>query len=131
VTTAVTTAVTTVPTGTVTPTTIAPVEAPPPGTCAAEAGPIRAAVNAGVPGALDGARATECRLAAVDATWAVMRLEAKPGAGFAATTVLLHNNAGTWTIAASGTADVGCGTAPQQVLVDLGLFCSGTGGGAR
>jgi hypothetical protein len=129
---------TTAPVTTVPPaTTVAPTtttalpEGAPPGTCAAEAAAIRAAVDAGVPGAHDGAQVAECRLAAVDATWAIVRLEAKPGTGFAAATVVLHSSAGAWTIVDSGTGDVGCGKAPQQVLVDLGLFCTGTGGSAR
>ena len=123
--------VTTVAPATTAPATTAPAAAPVPGTCAAEATAIRAAVDAGVAGALDGAEVAECRLAAVDATWAVMRLEAKPGSGFAATTVLLHSSDGTWTIADSGTGEVGCGRAPQQVLVDLGLFCIGAGGSGQ
>ena len=65
----------------------------------------------------------------VDTTWALARLEAKPGAEFAATSVLLHGGGGAWAIVDSGTDGVGCGKAPQQVLVDLGLFCAGSGGG--
>jgi hypothetical protein len=31
---------------------------------------------------------------------------------------------------ATGGTNAGCGQAPQQVIVDLGQFCAGTGGGA-
>ena len=84
-----------------------------------------------MPGAHDRAQVAECRLAAADTTWAIARLEAKPGAEYAATTVLLHGGGGSWAVVDSGADGVGCGKAPQQVLVDLGLFCAGTGGGTR
>ena len=69
-----------------------------------------------------------CRLAASDPTWAAVQLAAKPGAQFDAVTVIVHGGAGSWTIVASGGTDAGCGAAPQQVIVDLGQFCAGTGG---
>ncbi len=70
-----------------------------------------------------------CRLAASDPSWAAVNLAAKPGAQFAAVTVIAHGGAGSWSIVAQGGTDAGCGQAPQQVIVDLGQFCAGTGGG--
>jgi hypothetical protein len=55
-------------------------------------------------------------------------LAAKPGATFSPLTVILHAGAGAWTVVASGGTDAGCGSAPQQVIVDLGQFCAGRGG---
>jgi len=58
-------------------------------------------------------------------------LAAKPGAQFSAVTVILHGGAGSWAVVAQGGTNAGCGQAPQQVIVDLGQFCAGTGGGAQ
>ena len=69
-----------------------------------------------------------CRLAASDPSWAAVNLAAKPGAEFAAVTVIVHGGAGSWSIVAQGGTNAGCGQAPQQVIVDLGQFCAGTGG---
>jgi len=99
-----------------------------PGSCGVDAGPIAAAIDAAVAGARTGAAVTECRHAAVDPSWVLVRLEAKPGAQFAPTSVLLQGGGGSWTIVDSGSNQVGCGKAPQQVLVDLGLLCLGSGG---
>jgi hypothetical protein len=57
-----------------------------------------------------------------------VNLAAKPGAQFAALTVIVHGGAGSWSVVAQGGANAGCGQAPQQVIVDLGQFCAGTGG---
>ncbi|MEX1008243.1 MAG: hypothetical protein WD271_10425 [Acidimicrobiia bacterium] len=117
---------------TVAPTTSAP-PAPgspagsPPGPCGVEVGAIRAAVDNGVTGARDGAEVAECRLAAVDPSWALVFLDPKSGAEFAESTVVLHGGGGAWTIVDMGTSQIGCGKVPQQVLVDLGLFCVGSG----
>jgi hypothetical protein len=70
-------------------------------------------------------------LAASDPSWAAVNLDAKPGAQFAALTVIAHGGAGSWSVVAQGGTSAGCGAAPQQVIVDLGQFCVGTGGGAR
>jgi hypothetical protein len=99
-----------------------------PGPCGIDAGPITAAVDAGVAGARTNATLTDCRHAAVDTSWVLVHLEAKPGTQFAPTSVLLHGGGGSWTIVDSGSNQVGCGKAPQQVLVDLGLLCVGSGG---
>jgi hypothetical protein len=102
----------------------------PPGPCGTDAGPIRVAIDAGVNGAAN-ADVIGCRLAASDPSWAAVNLGAKPGAQFAAVTVILHGGAGSWSVVAQGGSDAGCGDAPQQVIVDLGQFCAGTGGGAQ
>jgi hypothetical protein len=103
----------------------------PPGPCGADTGPIRAAIDAAVAGAAQSADVATCRLAASDPTWAAVDLAAKPGAQFGALTVIVHGGAGSWTVVAQGGPDAGCGQAPQQVIVDLGQFCAGTGGGAQ
>ncbi|HEY3672241.1 MAG TPA: hypothetical protein VGN51_15000 [Acidimicrobiia bacterium] len=103
----------------------------PPGPCGTDSATIRAAVDAAVNGAAQSADVASCRLAASDPTWAAVNLAAKPGAQFAAVTVVVHRGAGSWTVVAQGGADAGCGDAPQQVIVDLGQFCAGTGGGAQ
>jgi hypothetical protein len=110
-------------------TTTAPAADAPPGPCGADTGPVRAAVDAGVANAEADADVASCRLAPSDPTWAAVRLAAKPGATFTPLTVILHGGAGAWTVVASGGTDAGCGSAPQQVVVDLGQFCAGTGGG--
>jgi hypothetical protein len=110
-------------------TTVAPANGEPPGPCGAETAAIRAAIDAGVAGAQAGADVATCRLAATDTAWAAVQLAAKPGAQFDALTVVLHRDAGAWAIVATGGASAGCGKAPQQVIVDLGQFCAGTGGG--
>jgi hypothetical protein len=110
-------------------TTVAPANGAPPGPCGVDTGPIRAAVDAGVAGAQAAADLASCRLAASDVTWAAVQLTAKPGAQFDPLTVILHGGAGSWTIVATGGTGAGCGQAPQQVIVDLGQFCVGTGGG--
>lgn len=131
------TTTTTVAASTTVPTTAAPpsTTAPPttaaiPGACGNAGGAIRAAVDAGVPGAATGADVTECRLAASDARWALVRLVPKAGSTFAPTTVILQGG-GSWAVVATGGVDAGCGKAPQQVIADLGQFCVGTGGGGR
>jgi hypothetical protein len=101
----------------------------PPGPCGTNTATIRGAVDAAVSGAAQSADIASCRLAASDPTWAAVNLAAKPGAQFAAVTVVVHGGAGSWTVVAQGGADAGCGAAPQQVIVDLGQFCAGTGGG--
>jgi hypothetical protein len=111
-------------------TTAAPVNGAPPGPCGADSGPIRAAIDAGVANAQTNADVASCRLAASDPTWAAAQLAAKPGAQFDALTVILHGGAGAWSIVATGGTSAGCGAAPQQVIVDLGQFCAGTGGGS-
>jgi hypothetical protein len=110
-------------------TTTAPAADAPPGPCGADTGPVRAAIDAGVADARADAEVASCRLAASDPSWAAVQLAAKPGATFRALTVILHGGAGAWSIVASGGTDAGCGSAPQQVIVDLGQFCAGTGGG--
>ena len=57
-----------------------------------------------------------------------MQLVPKPGSGFAPLIVVLQGGGGTWSIVAQGGPDAGCGEAPQQVLVDLGVVCGSTGG---
>ena len=118
---------TTVPASTTT--TGAPTNGEPPGPCGADAGAIRAAIDAGVAGAQAGADVATCRLAASDVSWAAVQLAAKPGAEFDPVAVILHGGAGSWAIVATGGTNAGCGQAPQQVIVDLGQFCAGTGGG--
>jgi hypothetical protein len=113
----------------VTTTTAAPANGPPPGPCGADTEPIRAAIDAGVPNAPANADVASCRLAASDPTWAAVQLAAKPGAQFDALTVIVHGAAGSWSVVASGGSNAGCGAAPQQVIVDLGQFCAGSGGG--
>ncbi len=119
------------PASTIAPTTtVAPANGAPPGPCGVDAGPIRTAIDAGVAGAQAGADVASCRLAASDVTWAAVQLVAKPGAEFDPLTVILHGGAGAWAIVATGGTGAGCGQAPQQVIVDLGQFCVGTGGGS-
>jgi hypothetical protein len=110
-------------------TTLAPPNGSPPGPCGTATTAIRAAIDAGVAGAQAGADIESCRLAASDTTWAAVRLAARPGAQFDALTVIVHDQAGAWAIVATGGTNAGCGLAPQQVIVDLGQFCAGTGGG--
>jgi hypothetical protein len=110
-------------------TTVAPPNGAPPGPCGTDTGAIRAAIDAGVAGAQAGADVASCRLAASDTSWAAVQLAAKPGAQFDTRTVILHGGAGSWAIVATGGTSAGCGQAPQQVIVDLGQFCAGTGGG--
>jgi hypothetical protein len=81
-----------------------------------------------VTGAAQTADVASCRLAASDPSWAAVNLAAKPGAQFAALTVIVHGGAGSWSVVAQGGTNAGCGQAPQQVIVDLGQFCAGTGG---
>ena len=69
-------------------------------------------------------------VAASDPSWAAVQLAEKPGTTFSALTVILHGGAGAWSVVAHGGADAGCGSAPQSVIVDLGQFCAGSGGGA-
>ena len=123
------TTTTTAPVTTAAPTTAAPTSTTgPPGPCGADAGPIRVAIDAAVSGAGQNADVASCRLAASDPSWAAVNLAAKPGAQFAALTVIVHGGAGSWSVVAQGGANAGCGQAPQQVIVDLGQFCAGTGG---
>jgi hypothetical protein len=102
----------------------------PPGPCGTDTGPIRAAIDAAVTGAAANAQVDSCRLAASDPSWAAVALTARPGAQFDALTVIVHGGAGSWSVVAQGGPGAGCGQAPQQVIVDLGQFCAGTGGGA-
>jgi hypothetical protein len=110
-------------------TTVAPASGEPPGPCGTDTGAIRAAIDAAVAGAQGGADVASCRRAPSDTAWAAVELAAKPGAQFDAVTVIVHGGAGSWTIVATGGTNAGCGQAPQQVIVDLGQFCAGTGGG--
>jgi hypothetical protein len=134
-TTAAVTTTTAPPTTAPTTTTVAPTTTTvptsttgPPGPCGTDARPIRVAIDAAVIGAAQGADVTSCRLAASDPTWAAVNLVAKPNVQFGAVTVIVHGGAGSWTVIAQGGTDAGCGQAPQQVIVDLGQFCLGTGG---
>jgi hypothetical protein len=86
-------------------------------------------VFAAVTGASTNAQVAACRLAASDPSWAAVQLTARPGARFTAATVIVHDAAGSWSVVAQGGTSAGCGQAPQQVIVDLGQFCAGTGGG--
>ena len=123
---------TTTPATTAPATTAAPTSTTgPPGPCGTDAGPIRVSVEAAVTGASANADVASCRLAASDPSWAAVQLTAKPGAQFDALTVILHGGAGSWAVVAQGGSNAGCGQAPQQVIVDLGQFCAGTGGSAR
>jgi hypothetical protein len=88
-------------------------------------------IDAAVTGASANADVASCRLAASDPSWAAVQLTAKPGAQFDALTVILHGGAGSWAVVAQGGSNAGCGQAPQQVIVDLGQFCAGTGGSAQ
>lgn len=119
---------TTAPASTTTTTDEAP-RAPLPDPCGAETATIRLAIDNGVEGARDGADIETCRIAAVDSSWAAVRLTARGGSGFAPVTVLLQGGGGSWSIVDRGDGNVGCGRAPQQVLVDLGVVCASTGGG--
>lgn len=122
-----TTTTTTAPASTTpTTTTLPPGALPDP--CGAETATIRLAIDNGVEGAAAGADIDACRLAAVDTTWASVQLVPKPGSGFAPLIVLLQGGGGTWSIVAQGGPEAGCGRAPQQVLVDLGVVCGSTGG---
>ena len=115
--------------GTATTTTV-PMDDAPPGPCGADTASIRAAVDAAVANAQADADLVSCRLAASDPSWAAVQLAEKPGTTFSALTVILHGGAGAWSVVAHGGADAGCGSAPQSVIVDLGQFCAGSGGGA-
>jgi hypothetical protein len=114
---------------TTTTTTAAPAPVDLPDPCGTEGATIKAAIDAGVDGAAASAQIDQCRLAAIDPSWAAVRLTAKPGADFESVTVLMQGGGGSWAIIATGSTNVGCGTAPQQVLVDLGIVCSSAGGG--
>ena len=103
--------------------------AAPPGPCGVDTGSIRAAIDAGVPNAAAAAELASCRVAASDPTWASVQLTARAGAQFDPVTVIVHGGAGSWAIVASGGPSAGCGRAPQSVIVDLGQFCAGNGGG--
>ena len=100
-----------------------------PDACGVDSAAIEAAVNKGVDGASTRSQVDQCRLAAVDKTWAAVRLVAKPGADFAATTVVLHGGGGSWAIVGTGGTATVCNQAPQQVLVDLSIGCTSGGGG--
>ncbi|MFN8025092.1 MAG: hypothetical protein U0W40_01685 [Acidimicrobiia bacterium] len=102
-----------------------------PGACGNAATAIKTAVDAGVPDAATNAEVTECRLAASDTTWALVRLEPKAGSSFAETTVILQGGGAAWNVIATGGTNAGCGKAPQQVIADLGQFCVGSGGGGQ
>jgi hypothetical protein len=117
-------------TSTTTSTPATPAGDTPPGPCGTDTGAVRAAIDATITDAPADADLSSCRLAPSDPTWAAAQLVAKPGATFTPLTVILHTGAGAWTVVARGGTDAGCGSAPQQVIVDLGQFCAGTGGGA-
>ena len=122
----------TAPITTVAPATTAPVTTVVvPGACGNLGGVIKAAVDTGVPGAAASADVSECRLAASDTTWALVRLAPKAGSSFAATTVVLQGGGSAWSVVATGGTSAGCGKAPQQVIADLGQFCVGSGGGGQ
>ncbi len=133
VTTTTAAATTVAPTTTVAPATTTPptTTVAVPGECGSVGGAIRVAVDAGVQGASTNADMTECRLAASDATWALVQLAPKVGSSFTATTVILQGGGGSWSVVATGGTSAGCGKAPQQVIADLGQFCVGSGGGAQ
>ncbi len=123
------TTTTSAPVTTAAPTTSVPTSTTgPPGPCGTDTGPIRVAIDAAVTGAAQTADVASCRLAASDPSWAAVNLAAKPGSQFAALTVIVHGGAGSWSVVAQGGTNAGCGQAPQQVIVDLGQFCAGTGG---
>jgi len=94
--------------------------------CGTEQAAITAAIDNGVTGARDRAQVEECRLAAVDRSWAAVRLVPKPGATFTAATVVVRGGGGAWSVV--GTDTSACGSTPQQVLVDLGILCLSGGG---
>jgi len=129
-TTTVATSSTTAPVTTTAPATTAPTTTAPPAAvdaCGAEQAAITAAIDNGVSGARDRAQVEECRLAAVDPSWAAVRLVARPGATFTAATVVVRGGGGAWAVV--GTDTSACGSTPQQVLVDLGILCLSGGGG--
>jgi hypothetical protein len=99
-----------------------------PDPCAAQGGSIRAALDDAIVGVRESADMDSCRLAAVDPSWAVVHLVARPGQTFDALTVLMHSSGTSWAIVGSGTSNVGCNSAPQQVLADLGIICASRGG---
>jgi hypothetical protein len=99
---------------------------PVPDACGAEGAAISTAVNAGVAGARERAQVVECRFAAVDTSWASVRLVARPGADFTTTTVVVHGGGGSWAIV--GTGSGACSQTPPQVRADLGLLCASGGG---
>jgi hypothetical protein len=128
-------AVTTVPSSTTAPPVSTTVAAPtttaagpttsttgPPGPCGADTAAIRLAVGTALGSAAPGPDLAECRLAASDPSWAAARV--------GTTIVVVHRDAGAWAVVAQGGTNAGCGQAPQQVIVDLGQFCVGSGGGA-
>lgn len=105
--------------------------ATPPGPCTTQLEPIKTAVFAGVPGAQGASQVASCRLAASDATWAAAQLTSSPGSELNGRIVILHDDAGAWTVVANGGTNAGCGQAPQQVIADLGQFCAGSGGSSQ
>ncbi|NAZ83492.1 hypothetical protein GTR02_16875 [Kineococcus sp. R8] len=64
----------------------------------------------------------DVRTAASDAAWAGAAI-VPTGDDLDPATVVLHLVGGVWTVVDLGTAQVGCGTAPAVVAVDLGLGC--------
>lgn len=86
---------------------------------------------AAVNGASANAQVASCRLAASDSSWGAVQLTAKSGAQFTAVTVIVRGGAGSWSVVAQGGTSAGCGQAPQQVIVDLGQFCAGSGGNTQ
>lgn len=93
--------------------------------CGAEQAAISAAIAASV-GSASPTVIAQCRFAASDRRWIVVLLDDQATGG---ATVLLVQENGAWRVVARGTDNVGCGLAPQGVLVDLGLLCIGSGGG--
>jgi hypothetical protein len=118
---------------TATPSTSAPTTAPPTtttppvvGECGLEQAAIVAAVNDGVDGARDRTHVEQCRLAAIDPSWAAVLVVPNPGVAFEETTIVLRGGAGSWAVV--GRSTDACAQATQQVLADLGIVCVGGGG---
>ena len=64
----------------------------------------------------------DVRLSAADPAWAGASL-APVGADLEPADVVLRSVAGRWEVVDLGSAEVGCGIAPEPVLSDLGLTC--------
>ena len=73
---------------------------------------------------VDPARYTvrDVRMSAADPVWASARI-APVGADLEPADVVLRSVAGRWEVADLGSAEVGCGIAPEPVLADLELVC--------
>ena len=77
-------------------------------------------LTAGVDGSRYAVR--DVRVSAADPAWAAARL-APVGADLEPAEVVLQQVDGRWEVADLGTAEVGCGVAPEAVLTDLGAVC--------